>query len=201
MKTLLVCILALGVLFASPAMAQWVEDGDAGDLPASAQIPIGSGALTTITGNIGASDVDMYCIQVTEPVTFSAQTCGAGATWDTQLFLFTAAGVGVKWDDDTCDPGLQSLISDFSACQHSTGPGQYYIAISKYNKDPLNAAGGAIFPTAMGCNTNAAAPIAGWGTTTTTLAGAYTITLASTEYCGTVAVEQATWGTIKSLYR
>jgi hypothetical protein len=200
MKTLLM-LLALGLLLTAPAMAQWVEDGDAGDLPATAQIPIGSGALATIAGTIIANDVDMYCIQVTAPTTFSAQTCGAGATWDTQLFLFRSDGVGVKWDDDTCDPGLQSLISDFSACQHSSGPGLYYIAISKYNKDPLNAAGGAVFSTAMGCNTNAAVPVASWGTTTTTLGGPYTITLASTEYCGTVAVEQATWGTIKSLYR
>jgi len=51
MKTWLVFI-TLGLLVAAPAMAQWVEQGDAGDLPTTAQIPIGTGLLTTITGTI-----------------------------------------------------------------------------------------------------------------------------------------------------
>jgi hypothetical protein len=200
MKTLLTAF-ALLALLAAPALAQWVEDGDAGDLPATAQVPIGVGGLTTITGNMPASDVDMYCIMVLEPTTFTAQTCGVGATWDTQLFLFRSDGVGVTWDDDACDPGLQSLISPFGACTYNAGPGVYYIAISKYNKDPLNANGTAVFSTAFGCNTNPAAPVASWGTTTTTLGGAYVITFTSVEYCGGVATQPSTWGSVKSLYR
>jgi hypothetical protein len=198
MKKLLTLVLALS-LFAVPAMAQWVEDGDAGDLPATAQIPIGSGVLTTIQGTNLANDVDMYCIQVSDATTFSAATCAPGATWDTQLFLFRSDGVGVTTNDDTCS--LQSTIAGFASCQWSVGPGLYYIAISKYNKDPLNAAGGAIFAASTGCNTNPAAPVYNWGTTTTTAGGAYTITFVSTEYCGTVATEPTTWGTVKSLYR
>ncbi len=201
MKTWLVFI-TLGLLIAAPAMAQWVEDGDAGDLPTTAQVPIGTGPLTTIVGTHIANDVDMYCIQVTDATTFGANTCNAATTWDTQLFLFRSDGVGVTWDDDACaTPGLASVITGFANCQYSVGPGLYYIAVSRYNKDPLNAAGGAIFPTTFGCNTNPATPVASWGTTTSTAGGAYTITFASTTYCGAVATEPTTWGTIKSLYR
>jgi hypothetical protein len=199
MKKLLTLVFALS-LCAVPAMAQWVEQGDAGDQIATAQIPIGSGALATIAGTIDANDVDMFCFQTADPATFVAQTCGTGATWDTQLFIFRPDGVAVTWDDDTCDPGLQSLINGFSSCQYNLGPGQYYVAISKYNRDPLSAAGAALVPTASGCNTLAAAALASWGGTTT-VAGAYTITFTNAEFCGTVATEPTTWGTVKSLYR
>ena len=46
----------------------------------------------------------------------------------------------------------------------------------------------------------AANPIAGW-TGTTTVGGAYVITMRSVTYCGVTSVEPATWGNIKSLYR
>ncbi len=200
MKNLLV-ILALGLLVAAPAMAQWVEQDDAGDLPINAQVPLGDGPLATIAGTMPANDVDMYCIMVTDATTFTAQTCGAGATWDTQLFLFREDGVVVTWDDDTCDPGLQSLISGFASCQYSVGPGTYYIAVSKYNRDPRDAAGAAIMSTTMGCNTLAGAGMVGSWTGTTTLGGDYVITMTSVNYCGTVATEGATWGAVKSLYR
>ncbi len=157
MRALLAYTVALGVLLAAPAMGQWVEQGDAGDLPATAQIPIGGGPLATIQGTMPAMDVDMYCIRVDDPGTFSAQTCGT-TTWDTQLFLFREDGVPVTWDDDTCDPGLQSLIGSFSNCTINT-PGQYLIAISKYNRDPRGPANETLFPTSSGCAT-ATAPVA-----------------------------------------
>src|SRR5437016_4480378 len=55
--------------FASRAHAQtWNEAGDAGDLPATAQVTTGAGALTSIHGNLASpSDVDMYCIHVPDP--------------------------------------------------------------------------------------------------------------------------------------
>lgn len=197
MKKLLVLVMALGLL-AVPAMAQWVETEDAGDLPATAQIPQGDGPLATIAGTMPVGDVDMFCIMVTDPTTFVAHTCG-GATWDTQLFLFTEDGVGVTWDDDLCDPGLQSQIGAFDTCQYATGPGTYYIAISRYNNDPRDAANAAIFAGA-GCNAGTAGAVASW-TSTTNVAGDYLITFESVSYCGTVATEGATWGAVKSLYR
>ena len=191
MKTLLALVM---MLVAVPAMAQWVEQGDAGNLPATAQIPEDAASLVTIAGTIDPGDVDMYLITINDPAVFTASTCGAGATWDTQLFLFNADGIGVTMDDDTCDPGLQSLIGPFATCMYATGPGDYYLAISRYNVDPRDAGNVAILG-AAGCNATNANPIASW-TTTTSTAGAYTITLE-----GVVATEATTWGAVKSLYR
>jgi hypothetical protein len=196
MKTLLL-VLALGLLFAVPAMAQWVEPEDAGNLPATAQIPLGDGPLVTIAGTITPGDVDMFCIMVTDPTTFVASTCGVA--WDTQLFLFREDGIGVATDDDLCDPGLQSLINGFASCQYSVGPGTYYIAVSRYNVDPRDAAGAVIFSSSTGCATGAAGPVASW-TASTSTAGDYIITLTSVNYCGTVATEGTTWGSLKAMY-
>lgn len=195
MKKLLVLVLALA-LFAVPAMAQWVETDDAGNLPATAQIPLGDGPLATIAGNLSVGDVDMYCIMATDPAAFSASTVG-GATFDTQLFVFTETGVGVIMNDDS--GGLQSLVGAFGTCMYSAGPGTYYVAISRYNADPRDAAGGTILGLS-GCNSTNANPVASW-TVSTGAAGAYVITLTSVNFCGTVATEGATWGGVKSLYR
>ncbi len=203
MKAMLAWTVAFGVLLAVPAMAQWNEQGDAGDLPATAQVPVGQGALTTIAGNAtSGGDVDMYCIRVDDPAAFRANTCGAGAAWDTQLFVFRADGVGVVWDDDTCASGLQSEIAaGFATCQYSAGAANYYIAISRYNNDPRNGTT-ACFSTAFGCNTLAGAlPVNNWSGSTS-VAGVYTITLAGVTYCsGATAVEPSTWGSIKNFYR
>ena len=196
MKALLSYTVALGVLLAAPAMAQWTEQGDAGQLPATAQVPIGGGPLTTIAGTMPADDVDMYSICVDNPATFSAQTCDAGATWDTQLFLFRVDGVGVIWDDDTCASGLQSLIGSFASCTINI-PGPYMLAISKYNRDPR--AGTVVLFPASGCTT-VPNVVDSW-TGTTTAGGNYTITFTGVSYCGATAVEPATWGSIKNIYR
>jgi hypothetical protein len=81
----------------------------------------------------------MYYIVADHPATFSASTLG-GATWDTQLFVFTEAGVGVTMNDDS--DGLQSLLGAFDTCPYSAGPGLYFAAISRYNADPHDAAAG-----------------------------------------------------------
>lgn len=203
MKALLAYAVAIGVLLAAPAMAQWNEQGDAGDLPATAQIPIGSGALTTISGSAtSGGDVDMYCIGVTDPAAFTANTCGASAAWDTQLFLFRADGVGVIWDDDTCASGLQSEITGgFANCLYNAGAGNYYIAVSRYNNDPRNGTT-VIFGGAQNtCNTGAALVVNNWSGSTS-VAGVYTINLTGCTYCsGATAVEPSTWGSIKNFYR
>jgi hypothetical protein len=202
MKTLLVCSVALGVLLAAPAMAQWVEQGDAGDLPATAQVPTGTGPLTTITGDLPAGDVDMYCISITDPTMLNAETC-SGTSFDTQLFLFRADGLGVGMNDDACS--LQSRITSTTmSCPNAVGPGDYFIAVSKYNRDPVDAQQQLLWlsGTQEHCadGAGAANPIAGW-TGTTTVGGAYVITMRSVTYCGVTSVEPATWGNIKSLYR
>ena len=55
-------IAALLVLAGSVTAANaqtWAEQGEAGDLPSTANITDGAGPLLSITGGLGASDVDM----------------------------------------------------------------------------------------------------------------------------------------------
>lgn len=122
--------------------AQWDEiangGGDAGDLPGTAQVTMGVGALTMITGDHPANDVDMFAINIVSPGSFSASTIGL-TTMDTQLFLFDSTGMGVTMDDD--DPsgvgGFQSIITGVFV----SAPGLYYLAISNYNADPSSVGG------------------------------------------------------------
>lgn len=127
--------LIAGMAIASGASAQiWNESGDAGDLPATAQVVLGSGPLTEIRGRLGPSDVDMYQIYIKDPATFRASTVG-GATFDTQMWGFFLDGRGMTHNDD--DNSLQSTITG----QFVPAPGLYYIAISQYNRDPVDGGG------------------------------------------------------------
>jgi len=192
------------ILLAGPALADtWTETGDAGDLPGSAQIPTGAGSLDAIIGTLDASDADMFCIHIDTPTQFVGQTCG-GASWDTQLFLFRADGMGVGMNDDGCS--LQSMITSATMnCPNAVGPGDYYIAITRYNRDPVDAGGALLWLSgnAEHCadGPGAANPVAGW-TGTTSAGGAYTISFTAVSFCGGgTPVESSTWGAIKSLYR
>ncbi len=204
MKLQLLLCVALGMLLVAPAMGQvWTEQGDAGDLPGTAQVPTGTGALTTINGDLPAGDADMYCITIDTPSTLDIQTC-VGTTFDTQLFLFRNDGVGVGMNDDNCS--LQSQITPATmSCPNAVGPGSYFIAVTKYNLDPIDALGQLLWVagTAEHCadGPGAANAINGW-TGTTTTGGAYQITMTSVSYCGgATAVEPSTWGSIKNTYK
>src|SRR5207302_10698006 len=102
--------LAMGLAPGAGAIP-WMEVGDAGDLRATAQVPIGSGPLSSIFGSIlltSATDADLYRIHISTPSTFSATTLGTVGLPGTQLpnsqlFLFNAAGLGVYGRDD--NPG------------------------------------------------------------------------------------------------
>lgn len=205
MKALLTFGIALGILIAVPAMAQvWNEVDDAGDLPGTVQTPTGSGDLTAIAGAIAANDADMYCLRIDVPANFSATTCG-GATLDTQLWLFYEDGRGVAFDDDdpgNCGSGLQSTVTGAFV----TAPGQYLLAISVYDRDAQDAGSQLIWANSpfsverQPDGPGAANPIASW-TGATGNTGTYTIALTGATYCTPNAVEPATWGGIKSLYR
>src|SRR5687768_159961 len=93
-----VLILAMSAVASASFGQTWLEMGDAGGLPSTANMTMGSGNLASITGGLstaaGAVDrEDMFCINVTSPGTFSASTfsgfgTGGAASYDTQLFLF-----------------------------------------------------------------------------------------------------------------
>jgi hypothetical protein len=116
-----------------PPAGTWVEDGDAGDLPSTAQVPAGSGTLPEIRGTLDAGNADMYLIDICDINTFGATLVG-GATVDTQLFLFNTDGVGVTFNDDAVVVAGQSTIT----AQFVPAPGQYYIALSTYDNDPVD---------------------------------------------------------------
>ena len=111
----------------------WQESGDAGNTPGTAQVPTGSGNLAAIRGTLTANDVDMFKIKICNESAFGATTVG-GATFDTQLFLFNLSGTGVAGNDDTATPQA-ALSSTFV-----TANGDYLLAISGYDNDPIGAA-------------------------------------------------------------
>jgi len=160
-------------------ITEYVESGDAGDLPGTAAVVSGSGALSKIRGNLAGTDADMFQINICSPGSFEATTVG-GSTVDTQLFLFDANGVGITHDDD--DPITGVLQSRLSSLYTSSLPaGNYYLAISAYNMDPVDASNALLwlstpfnverFPDGPG----AANPVRAWLASGS--AGAYAIAL------------------------
>jgi hypothetical protein len=150
------------------APASHAEAGDAGELPQFAQTPCKVGPLNKITGALGASDVDMFKIQIDSPAAFSASCC-ANTAFDSQLFLFADSGLGVVCNDDNC--GTNSRLDNTLV----TAPGVYYLAISQYNRDP-GSLGGLIFPNTFTgqqgpTGPGGAFPVNGWSGST---AGAVT---------------------------
>ncbi len=143
---LAIAILVLGISPAAHGATIWIETGDAGSLPGSAQVTTGDAPLTSISGELTTgADEDMYLIEIIDPGAFSATTVG-GAAFDTQLFLFDSSGFGVYANDDTVD-SLQSTLPAGDA-NGPAAPGLYYLAISQYDNDPLSP-GGLIFPGAV----------------------------------------------------
>lgn len=162
----------------------WAEQGDAGDLIATAQHTQGVGSLDNIRGFNDTDDVDLYCIQILDVRSFVATAVG-GTSWDTQMWLFDANGMGVSFDDD--DPnggGLQSTITGAFV----TAPGIYYLGISKYNRDAVDA-GGALIWNSSPFNVERAPdgpgagnPLFGWSGSTTS-GGDYSIALTGAGFC------------------
>lgn len=137
----------------SPAHAVgYVEIGDAGDLPATAQVVFGPAntALTSISGTLtfsnNISEGDMYRIVISSPSTFSATTTGFSPgvnNFDTQLFIFTLSGLGVIANDD--DPSTGAAQSTIAAGQFTLPAASYYLLITGSGRFPTSS-GGLIFP-------------------------------------------------------
>lgn len=174
----------------------WTEVGDAGNLPASAQVPLGVGSLDFIAGSIGSStDADMYAILINDPAMFGARTVNTpGTLSDTQLWLFDAAGNGIVFNDDSSTPAsLRSAIGPAyvgnsplgTPAPVYSGPGIYYLAITGYNVDATST-GGLIwnntpFASQRGPDgPGAPGPITGW--TGTSVTGTYTIELTGAKF-------------------
>ncbi|MDQ2985147.1 MAG: PPC domain-containing protein [Armatimonadota bacterium] len=119
----------------------WIEGaGNIGDATSlmPGQNTIGdTGSLKSIQGRFQFDDVDVYKIKITDPQTFSATTVGLAGFLDTQIFIFDSTGRGVTHNDD--DPLTNSIQSTVTG-QFVTAPGDYYLAITQYNRDPQSAA-------------------------------------------------------------
>src|SRR5580704_7843706 len=128
MRVIRVLILATSTLGISTLMAGpctpgpgvWNEgdsgQGDAGKLPANANITAGIGPLTTICGNLSDTSGgagDMYEIYITG-AGFSATTSGRGANPldNPALYLFDINGNALFAENDISGSNTQAEISD-----------------------------------------------------------------------------------------
>jgi hypothetical protein len=190
------------VMLATTARAQvWNEDGDAGDLPATAQSTLGTGALTQIKGSLASpTDVDMYCIQV--PNRFAFVAClQCAVTQGPNIWLFDAAGNGVETNTQ-CSAGCKQINGFYLATA-----GTYYLAVS-YDAVYPYSGGGSIWnllytsqrpPDGPG----APGPVSSWsGPPNVQPINPYSINIGGVEFCGGATPTKAnTWGRLKLLYR
>lgn len=151
-SVLLACALGISTLHAGPCTAGagvWNEgdngEGDAGKLPASANVTTGVGSLTTICGGLtdSTSGADMYEISITG-TSFSAITSLRGSsTLDPALYLFSASGasaVGLYAENDISGTNDQAQI-----VASGLTPGEYFLVIAPDNQQPQAAGSVLIF--------------------------------------------------------
>lgn len=195
-------ILALATIAAPTAFAGvWSEAGDAGQTIGTAQVTGGAGTLTAIQGTIQSdTDVDLYCIHIIDPSTFSATlTCGTFAQND--LWLFNSGGIG-REGNDACQFSAVLLTSAFVS-----GVGTYYLGISADGADAFSAGGNIwLTPAVQGARApdgpGGAQPLINWAGTSAVTSILYSIQLAGCAFCDApVPDSPGTWGRIKSFYR
>jgi hypothetical protein len=187
------------------AAQTWFENGDAGDLPSSAQFTYGSGALTEIQGSLSSdSDVDMYCIKVAaDHAIFSAMlTCTVISGND--IWIFHSNGPGLGEARDRGCQGAQTRVGSPIV----NAPGTYYLAISGHDASAMSGvdamwllgvpASGQVAPNGPG----AAGAVTSWQGGVANPVGAYTIHLVGAEFCDTpLPARLRTWGETKVIYR
>jgi hypothetical protein len=150
--------LSLGLTLILPGMADTIVASGAGSLPGTAQDLSSDASLTQIVGNLAFPDgVDMFKIDILNPLNFSAITVSAGAFGvpDPELFLFDASGLGVYENDDNSASDTQSCLpsaGSSNTCGSSRGgsgpliPGIYYLAITRSENLPLSDMGDIFSP-------------------------------------------------------
>ena len=164
----------IGVLAVAAAASAdiWTEVGDAPDAPSPGQATVGVGPLTDIFGTLGdgivVPDVDMYCVRITSATAFGAIV--DSADFDSQMFMFDISGMGVNHNDDNV--GLLSGLYSLGPAAGTPAPlalvdgAMYGLAISSYNVDPVDPAGGLMWSNSpFGDQTSAdlpPGPLSGW---------------------------------------
>lgn len=169
------------------AAATFSESGDAGQtLGTAAQVSIAD--PTQIVGAVVApDDADLFALSLTGGVSFTATSSSVGFAGggieDTQLFLFDAAGNGVRYNDDIDTTTFLSQIA-FTP----TASGLYYLGIAGVGFNPQDGAGNFIYqsdpfnPTAL-VGVSSAGPLASWDFVPFSVndSGTYTISLAGAQ--------------------
>jgi hypothetical protein len=153
MIKLTVAALSLGLTLILPGLADTIVASGAGSLPGTAQDLSSDTSLTEIDGTLAFPDgVDMFKIDILNPLNFSAFTVSVGAFGvpDPELFLFDASGLGVYENDDASASNTQSCLpsaDSINPCASSRGgsgpvtPGIYYLAITRSENSPLSDMG------------------------------------------------------------
>ena len=161
MKRGICLVSSLIALALAPSALAADEQGDAGDVPATAQ-DLTQGQLTTINGQVAdGNDADLFRICLSGGQTFSATTVGLSDV-DTQLFLFDAAGLGIYAHDDGITKQSTLPAGNVLTPQAS---GEYILGISAYDRDPESVAGPIFNDVAFLTSANgrgAAAPVSSW---------------------------------------
>jgi hypothetical protein len=142
------------------------EIGDAGQSLVTANL-VTVADPTRIDGRIGdATDADLFALSLTAGVAFTATTSPetSDGIFDTQLFLFDAAGNGIRYNDDIDVTDFFSTLS-FAP----TVSGVYYLGISGVGLNPKNATGDFIyvrdpFDATAQPGPSSGGPLASWGT-------------------------------------
>jgi hypothetical protein len=176
----------------APATFGAVEQGDAGELPATSQKVGPPGPLTSIEGTTsGSQDRDVFQICLTGGGNFSAETRKIppedGTNFDSQLFLLDKDGKGVYANDDHDgrNPGPSTLPANHDLTPRT--PDVYYLAISHFDFDPVSSAGrifpnastGVVGPTGSGGHRS----MTGWMGVGGSPGGSYTIFLTGAKSC------------------
>lgn len=123
--------------------ATWIEAGDAGQSLATAN-RVHLPAPARILGDIAnPNDADMFALFLRAGVPFSATAVAAGGTTailDTQLFLFDASGLGLRYNDD------KTVIDAYSHIAFTPSvSGLYFLGVSAAGFNPTDAAGSFIY--------------------------------------------------------
>jgi hypothetical protein len=180
-------VISLIALAFAPSAVAADEQGDAGEVPGSAQ-DLTPAAVEGISGTIETgNDADLYRICLSGGGTFSATTAGLSEV-DTQLFLFDSTGLGIYAHDDGTT--RQSTLP----AGHVLTPadsGEYILGISAYDRDPQSTGGPIFSNVAFVTAANgrgAGAPIDSWAGLPRD-SGDYTIALTGTRSCDTTPPE------------
>ena len=191
-----IVLLAGAMLYMFDVIAQ--TSGELSDAPdmLPGQTTTSPGALQLIHGGLADTlDVDIYCIRIVDRSVFTATVLDS-VMFDVQLFLFDSTGVGVVHNDDKPPGGrFESRITGALVPR----VGVYYLAVSDYDRDPLDPGGHLIWlsepvyderaPDGPG----APGPLAAWTDTVEAVIGDYWLELEGCEACDTSGRQPGGW--------